>query len=183
MNEIVKKDIVNILEEIVEILRVKEEKDYFELKELSNHTIHDASIFQDEDSLSIAVLVYSLSKIIERGGEPKDLLNKIQAALKFLRQDKIKEYRYTIEDIFKTVSQADIKLKLYTEEVIHQARIKKASKMYEHGISVGRTSELLGISQWELINYLGKTTIPDEPYKKGLFNKRIAFAKKLFGTK
>ena len=183
MNEIVKKDIINILEEIVEILRVKEEKDYFELKGLSNHTIHDASIFQDENSLSIAVLVYSLSKIIERGGEPKNLLSKIQSALNFLRQGAIEDYKYVIKDIFKTVSQADTKLKLYTEEVIHQARIKKASKLYEHGISVGRTSDLLGISQWELINYLGKTTIPDEPYKKGLFNKRIIFAKRLFGVK
>ena len=31
--------------------------------------------------------------------------------------------------------------------------------IYKQGISVGRVSELLGISQWEIIDYLGKTGV------------------------
>ncbi len=40
--------------------------DYIEVKNLSNRVIHSASINQDPDSISLAVVIYSLSKIIER---------------------------------------------------------------------------------------------------------------------
>ena len=43
------------------------------LNDLSNRTIHTASIEQDTDSVILAVIIYSLSKIIERG-EYKNLL-------------------------------------------------------------------------------------------------------------
>src|SRR4030043_606598 len=36
------------------------------LKDLSNQTIHTASITQDADNIAVAVVVYSLSKIVER---------------------------------------------------------------------------------------------------------------------
>ena len=66
MDEVVKKDVLNVLSDVVKILKVGEETDVIELMELSNHTIHNASVFQDEDSVSIAILIYSLSKVIER---------------------------------------------------------------------------------------------------------------------
>src|SRR3989338_4937323 len=66
MHDIIKRDIIAVLTELVEILKVKEESDMVQMKELSNHVIHNASVFQDEDSVSIAILIYSLSKIIER---------------------------------------------------------------------------------------------------------------------
>ncbi len=66
MDEVVKKDILQVLSDVVDILKVEEEKDVADLRELSNHVIHDASIFQDEDSVSVAILIYSLSKVIER---------------------------------------------------------------------------------------------------------------------
>ena len=55
MDKIIKKDILSIISKTIAILKIKEEKDIIELKELSNHTIHNASIFQDEDSVSIAI--------------------------------------------------------------------------------------------------------------------------------
>ena len=51
MNDIIREDIIKILERVIDILAVKETKDIIELKELSNHTIHNASIFQDKDSI------------------------------------------------------------------------------------------------------------------------------------
>ena len=39
--------------------------------------------------------------------------------------------------------------------------INKASRIYEHGISMQRTAELLGISEWELSEYAGRTGISD----------------------
>ena len=57
MDDIVKKDALQILNRVIEIVKIKDEKDALELKELSNHTIHNASVFQDDASLSIAVLI------------------------------------------------------------------------------------------------------------------------------
>ena len=37
--------------------------------------------------------------------------------------------------------------------------IKKASRIYEHGISMQKTAKLLGISIWELAEYSGQTGI------------------------
>lgn len=162
MDEVVKKDILQVLSDISGILGVEEEKDIAELRELSNHTIHNASIFQDEDSISIAILIYSLSKVIERREGKlnyKVLLKLIRDAKKNLGQNKVDEYRRMIKKLFSFISTIDSKLKLYIEEVINQAEIKKGSKLYAHGISLGRAAEVLGISQWELMFYIGKTRI------------------------
>ncbi len=164
MNETIKKDILSILSDITEILKVKEEKDIAEIKELSNHTTHNASIFQDEDSISIAILIYSLSKIIERKqGELNynNVLSLLKGAYDFLNKNNIDGYRKTIKKLFSFISTVDTKLKLYIEEVINQAQIKKGSKLYAHGISLARAAEILGISQWELMFYIGKTKITD----------------------
>ena len=65
MENKVRKDILKVLHRAIDILSVREEKDVLELKELSNHTIHNSSIFQDEDSISFAILMYCLAKLIE----------------------------------------------------------------------------------------------------------------------
>jgi len=182
MNETIKKDILSIISETIEILKLKEEKDIVELKELSNHTIHNASIFQDEDSVSIAILIYSLSKIIERKfGEFdfKPILNLLTWAFNYLKKDNTHEYRKTVKKLFSLISGIDSRLKLYIGEVIRQAQIKKGSQLYRHGISLPRAAEILGISQWELMNYIGHTKIVDTEAKVDI-KSRLSFARGLF---
>lgn len=182
MDEVVKKDILNVLSDVVGILKVEEEKDVAELRELSDHIIHNASIFQDEDSISIAILIYSLSKIIERREGRMNynvLLKLITGAGKNLEQNKIDGYRGVIKKLFKFISTIDTKLKLYIEEVINQAEIKKGSKLYAHGISLGRAAEVLGISQWELMFYIGKTKLTDVKGGVGV-RERLNYARGLF---
>ena len=87
MNETIKKDALHILDGVIEILKVKEQKDVIEIKNLSNHTIHNASVFQDDCSVSIAVVIYALSKIVER---KQHELNYIQI-LKILEKARTKE--------------------------------------------------------------------------------------------
>ena len=147
MNKIIKEDILAIISKTIEILRKKEEKDIVELKELSNHTIHDSSIFQDTDSISIAILIYSLSKVIERQfGELdfKPILNLLNSAFNCLKKENTADYRKAIKGLFSLISRIDTKLKLYIEEVIKQAQVKKGSQIYRHGISIERTAEILG---------------------------------------
>ena len=182
MNEVVKKDILEVLSDAISILEVEEERDVADLRELSNHTVHNASIFQDEDSISIAILIYSLSKVIERR-EGKlnynSILNLLRNAKKNLEQNKIDVYRNTVGKIFSFISTIDTKLKLYMEEVINQAQIKKGSKLYAHGMSLGRAADILGISQWELMFYIGKTRLTDMDGGVGT-QERLNYARRLF---
>jgi hypothetical protein len=162
MQDIVKKDILEVLEQALAAL---EAEDHHALLDLSNHVIHDASIFQDDDSVSFAVIIYALSKIVHRCDNEKipvpQVISHLKEAKDALELGKEDVYRAVIKRIFDEVKKLDEKVGLYITEVINQARIKKASKMSEHGISLARTAELLGISQWELQDYFGKTQIPE----------------------
>lgn len=184
MEEVIKKDISEVLLKIIEILKGYDEADATEVSDISNNTIHNASIFQDEDSTSIAILVYSLSKIMHRKKfevDYRQFSEMFKAALDKLRKNDPDGYRKEIEKIFKLISKVDSKLRFYIEEVISQAQIKKGSKLYEHGISLARASEVLGISQWELMNYIGKTSIIDAYEKEIISMKdRLKYARSLF---
>ena len=182
MDEVVKKDILNVLSNVIEILKVEEDRDAADLRELSNHTIHNSSIFQDEDSISIMVLAYSLSKVIERQ-EGKiaysTLLALLNSAKKNLQEDKTDSYKANIRKLFDFISTIDNELNLYVGEVINQAQIKKGTKLYEHGISLARASEMLGVSQWDLMSYVGRTTLTE--VMGGIeLKERIKYARSLF---
>ena len=179
MQQIVKEDILSVLADAVKYLQ---DEDHHTLSELSNHVIHDASIFQDDDSLSIAILVYALSKMVQRCCEKKidfrSIIPQVVQAHKLLQQDKYNAYRNVIQKLFDMISNIDAKLKLYIQEVITKAKIKKGSKLHEHGISIARIAELLGISQWELQGYIGhfvETDGGERPVKQRLDTARDLF--------
>jgi len=188
MEYVIKKDIISILRKALSLLK---QEDAVALDELSNHSIHDASIFQDENSISIAIVIYSLAKIVHRSkSNPEyweEVCKKIESDLEearfFLEKDQEDTYKEKIKDLLKSIGKVDDKLKLYIEDVFYKAKIVKGGKLYEHGVSMGRAAELLGISQWELMSYVGKTKIIDR-YKEDVVpvNLRIGYAKKIFGV-
>lgn len=184
MIEEVKRDILKILEETLSALRNGE---YGSLKEISNHTLHNASIFQDKDSVSVAVIIFALYKIAGRsagkdGAIPGKIIKAMQEAYDFLKNDRIDGYNKAVKSIFESISAVDMKLRMYIEEVIEQAQIKKGSKIYEHGISMARAAEILGISEWELMNYVGKTRIPEIEEEASDVKSRLSFTKGIFGV-
>ncbi len=187
MEERVRSNLLGILKEVKQSIKVL---DIINLRELSNHTLHDASILQEENSIQAAVIVYSLSKIFERENYQnykswkhfyKNLMLYLENAIKSLeRNDEINYKRYTKSLIY-FIDKLEYKLRHYIVEVMEKARIHKASRIHEHGISVGRTSELLGISQYELMEYLGKTGISDINLSISMdIKKRIEFTRSLF---
>ena len=183
MDEIVRKDALQILNQVIDILRVKEEKDVIELKDLSNHTIHNASVFQDETSVSIAVLVYALSKIIERKQNElnyTNILKFLETAREHLQNNEEYNFNLIIKKLFSEILRIDSKLKLYIQEVINQAQIKKGFQLYKHGLSCAKASEILGISQWELMNYIGKTKLNEDIPDIVDVRTRLKFARGLF---
>ena len=183
MDAKIKEDALEIIERVIEILKTKEDKDILELKELSDHTIHNASIFQDDCSVSLAVLVYALSKIMMRypqeSYEYKEILNLFLIEKDNLKNDDEKSFNDSMKRLFLLISKIDSKLEMYVQEVITQAQIKKGSKLCEHGVSCAKSAEVLGISQWELMHYLGNTKIIE--YEPGIdLKSRLKFARRLF---
>ncbi|MEK6891921.1 MAG: hypothetical protein AABX25_01925 [Nanoarchaeota archaeon] len=183
MNDLIKKDLISVFNDLAKTLRERKETDIAEIKSLSNHVIHNASVFQDEDSISTAILIYSLSKIIERKEKELDfsrILAMINSAISNLRGNNDDGFRKSVKDLFSFIRTVDRGLRLYINEVINQAQIKKGCKLCEHGISVARASEVLGISRWELMHYLGKTTVIDQFDDLVNISNRLKFARSLF---
>ena len=179
MEEVVRQDILEVLGQGIEALN---RGDAFVVKELSNHVIHNASIFQDEDSLGTAVLMYALSKTMEKGrldvGEVGKLLSKAKSELETFNFD---EYRLAVKLALRKISQADSRLKVFVSSVIDQAQLKKGCKICMHGVSVARTANILGVSRWELMQYLGRTTFHDEIDETVNVLERLAYARKVLG--
>ncbi len=160
----------NVLDILNTALKAIKKGDYLILKDLSNRTIHSASIYQDSDSISTAVTIYSLSKVLERSkySKYKDWPVFSETCLKALikakdnfKNDRIEEFGRNLKEINLVINRLEGNLKKYIEEVFRKAMINKASRIYEHGISMQKTAELLGISEWELSEYAGKTGISD----------------------
>ncbi|MBS3165175.1 hypothetical protein J4439_07135 [Candidatus Woesearchaeota archaeon] len=175
----VRHDILKILNRVLKVL----EKEYYsQLKALSNHTVHNASIFQDQDSVSIAVIIYALEKIVDLPScDSSAFQGKFREAAKDLRDGKVQSYRECVKTLFRMIRDTDQKLKMYIDHVIDFAEVKKGSKIYDHGISLQQTASLLGISQWELMEYLGTTTLMDRYPEEASVEKRLKLARDIFG--
>jgi len=181
MEEHVRKEIIQVLEKACYAI---EHKDFRRMKRISDDTLQNAHIFHDDDSLSVAVLIYALSKIIERikksSAEYEQLQSLLHKAHQEFRSGAVKNYKPVVKDLLKLVAEVDHKLKLYIDEVLTLAQVKKSSGLYERGSSVALAAERLGISQWELMSYIGKTQIHDVTEIKYDMKSRLDFARSLF---
>lgn len=187
MEERIKQDILNVLKESLKAIKTR---DSLKLKELSNQTIHNSSIHQDNYSILTAIITYMLSKIFERTRYQKyktwnffykNITENITLAVQSLQKNKIEKYDHAIHQLLQSINKLEYKFKKYIKEVIQKAKISKASRIYEHGISAARTAKLLGISEWELMSYTGQTGIHDTEYSVSKdIRTRIKLTRSLF---
>ena len=184
-----KKELENILDILERTKKAVKDDDIIELKELSNRTIHSASIYQDSESIMIAVIVYSLSKLIERketldskgwGKFISSSLGYIDKIIFSLKKNNIEEFKQNLKKIRLGIDSLDKSSRTYVKQVFRKASINKASKIYEHGISMEQTAKLLGITIWELAEYAGQTNISEEMTKTVAVKQRIKLAMRLF---
>jgi len=180
----------NILKIFQETKEAISREDAAKIKSLSNQTTNTASLTHDPDNIAVAVIIYSLSKIIERKNYKQfpgwskfyniyiRCIDKIIGALK--REDD-EAFREDIKIIREAIDKLSGKLKSHIQEVFRKASINKASKIYEHGISMEKTAKLLGITLFELASYTGEKEISDIPESKTIDVKsRIKLAMEMF---
>ena len=187
MDNEVKKEIIEILRNSLDAIKRDNIKT---IRDLSNRIINSSSITQDEDVITIAVVTYSLSKILERTDYRKysgwkllneTIRNSLRGALFALENSDVTNFEKNMKNILDVIDKLDNKLKSYIKDVIHDAQIARGSRLYEHGLSLGRTAELLGIDKWELTEYVSKTGIAE--VKEGFTlteEKRIKSLRRLF---
>lgn len=178
----------HLLEIFKKVKQSLKNKDVIELKNLSNQTIHDSSVIQNPESISIAVIIYSLSKILERENfrEYKGwkkfynfILLEIDKSIVDIEDNK--DLNKDLESIISSINKLSGKLKFYIQHVFRNAKINKASRIYEHGLSMEKTAKLLGISLFELAEYSGRGKISDVSENKTLdIKKRIKLAEEMF---
>ena len=171
---------VIILEEAKQALL---DKNGYLLKEISNRTVHSSSSHQDTGSILIAVLIYALSKLIERRDytrikdwdEMVDKINSlITAAIKAAMEDDEEKFGIFLGKVRKTIEDISADLKPYVQEVMRKACVNKACRIYEHGISMGQTAKLLGITKWELSEYAGQSRASEIKFNQTLNEKTRA---------
>jgi hypothetical protein len=160
----------NLLYILKQAKKAVADNDVVLLKELSNHTVHSASIYGDLDNIAVAVIVYSLGKLIERrkytsykqwGKFFKRYMRHIDLAISALEKNNQKKFQHNIYHIIQEINHLSGKFGSYIKDVFEKAKINKASRIYEHGVSMEKTAQLLGVSIWDLAEYAGQTGISD----------------------
>jgi hypothetical protein len=185
------KEVRNILRILIETKKAFERDDPFELKNLSNQTIHSATISQDGDNVIVAVLVYSLGKILERsnyrnmkGWEAfyKETIKNLDVAIHSLEKNDIENCRVSLGKIRNFLNKIDGDLGQYIKDVFRKAEINKAFKLYEHGLSLEQTAEILGVNLWDLSTYVGQSTISEAKISISMpIKQRVKMAEEFFG--
>ena len=189
MQKEVRRDILQVLRKVQPMLKKNE---VGKLKSLSNFTIHNASIFQDTGSVSISVIVFSLAKILNRPRLEEnaaimhfkeEIAAELFVAKNALEKENEKEFQSTLRRIFLRISSFEKRFGMYITEVLDHAKIKRGGRIYEHGFSVGRAAQLLGISSWELMSYLGETKMGNFIKDNAVSTKeRLNFTRRLFSA-
>lgn len=165
-----KKECIHISEILEQIKSALRQKNPVQLKALSNKTIHDACAYQDSGSITVAIIAYTLSKLVEREDYKKirnwplfvkKLEGILDLAIKSLKEENQELYQEYIQKARKVLESQSISLKPYIQDVLKKAAINKGSKLYDHGLSLEQTGKLLGVSQWELADYVGQRAHTD----------------------
>ena len=166
-----------------------------ELSELSNHTIHCVGIYQSKRALAVAIIIYALSKILEKESikqqhkdELKDFLegmaSNVDAAVKFLKASDFEKFDNATKNMIKEISDFDNSFSQYIQQVVEFSKIQKGAKMYEHGLSLSSVAELLDVSKWDLMRKVAETKVHEEkPGKAPETKERLKKARNLLGSK
>lgn len=181
----VKQDVLKVLKLGFSAIKSKR---YTQLQDISNRIIHSMTIYQDKDVVDIAILIYSLDKILEtekveeyKGVEEfkRKVLNRISNCITALKKNDFKAYSKSVANLISAISSFTKKFKFYVEDVLRFAKVKKGTMMYEHGVSLGTAAKATGASKWELMEAHG------ERYSKSWepisIESRLKILRSLFG--
>jgi hypothetical protein len=185
MNRGIRNELLHYLQQTISTLEIREEKDFEELKNLSEQGIELIAVNKDLDLISITVLIYSLYKIIKdiSAEDYQDLLAELKFAQQHLEQNSLGKYNQNIKTLFEIVRRSNAKIKVHLDDVMQAARIKNSAFLLQKGLSIGQAAGLMGLSNWELQQYVGRTTFLTQHRESLPIRKRLLTAFNIFGVK
>ncbi|MBU0457231.1 MAG: hypothetical protein ABH824_02875 [Nanoarchaeota archaeon] len=184
MIDVIRKEILYDISQAIDILEVKEEKDLNELEKLSEHAIDDVALHKDTDLITITVLIYSIYKIVHNLSEEdyKNIVAELKFTKKHLEENQLGRYNQSIKNLYNLIRKSDAKIKQHLQDVMQAARIKKSSSLLQKGLSIGQAAGLMGLSNWDLQPYAGKTTYFEQHHESIPAKRRVINAMKIFGV-
>ena len=185
MKKIVRQSLLKDIDHAISILETREQSDLEKLKELSDHTIKDVALYKNMDAISLAVLIYSIYKVLPciTDENLKNILVELKSAKKHLNESRFGRYNSSLETLFKIIKSCSSKLSVHLQDVLHAAKIKKGTTLLEHGLSASRTADLMGLSKWELLDYTSRTNVMQVSNEIVSVKKRVAFTMDIFAGK
>jgi len=123
------KESENLLRILEQSFNAFKSKDSLKLKKLSNETVHTSSLTQDSSNILIAVVIYSLGKLLERenyfnlpGWKNFESLttSALKISIEDLKQNKEEKFTQDFIQIRKAIGKISGKLKKYIEEVFEK---------------------------------------------------------------
>ena len=155
LNDKIREDIEKTLFEAKTCLFTKNHE---ELKRVSDTVIHNSSVFQDEESIEVAITLYSLAKVLEKKTELTEQFYHLFTHIEQLfKRKQYHAYKKAMAHLLCKIKEVDQNTQQYAKHVINHAKVNKGSRLFHHGISLGQSACAMGISQWELYDYVGKT--------------------------
>jgi DNA-binding FrmR family transcriptional regulator len=164
------------------------------LSEASNHTIHCIGVYQSQRALYAAIIIYALSKIVEKETvkeqHPEEfedfvrgMAENLEAAAEFVEKKDFKKFDSAVKGMLEQISEFDKSFSSYVQKVIEFAKLKKGASIYEHGISLSSVAKMLGVSKWDLMEKVSETKVYEKKETKAIApRQRIIKAKKILGA-
>ena len=110
------------------------------------------------------------------------LLQELRNAKTSLEQRNLGKYNAAIKKLYDLIRTCNAQVKEHLNDVMQAARIKKGATLLQRGLSIGQAAGLMGLSNWELQQYAGKTTALDQHTEKIPAQTRMKKALQLFGV-
>ncbi len=137
-------------------------RDALALRKISADTLSEAALEGHRELILLALVDYALSKIMSKV-HYSDLENKFYDQIIKHLQDAREADKETmiakLEAVENLVIKLDEKEGHFVENLIDHARVKKAAKLYEQGLSLKRASDLTGADSAHVLDYIGASKI------------------------
>lgn len=184
MKEGIKKEALYDFDHVILILENRELMDVEKLKELSDHAIEDVAVLKDLDVISITVLIYSIYKVVKSLNDVdyRTLLGQLKKTRNSLQQGDYGSYNNNMKLLFDIVRRGNAQVREHLQDVMQAARIKKGTTLLEKGLSIGQAAGLMGLSNWDLQQYAGKTPVLGSHNEAVPAKLRVKKALLLFGV-
>ncbi len=155
---------------LIKIREAFESKDSFKLRGISEDAIKEAVLNNDKDLANIAILAYSLSKILSKlHFRRRDEWSKFEREAgkelaMFVGEVKTGYASQACNRVIELIREIDESAGNYAKNLVEKSRVKMASTAYALGMSLESAARLTDANKYELLRYVGITKVHDRPY-------------------